>query len=80
MLGLNSLHSLHHLTKSSILLDFTARSVDGFRASSGTEDEMTGVHIKVVRDDITLKNDFFNVFFVSRRSIKPGGEDGKFLK
>ena len=29
----NSVHSLHKLTKSSILLNFTACSVDGFRAT-----------------------------------------------
>ena len=33
-LGLDSVPSLHQLTKTSILLDFTARSVDGFRATS----------------------------------------------
>ena len=32
-LRLNSVHSLHQLRKSSIFLNFTARSVDGFRAN-----------------------------------------------
>ena len=35
MLGINFSSTLHQLTKSSILLDFTPRSVGGFRANAG---------------------------------------------